>query len=314
MIFYILLKKKKTIMKANIYKITNIKTEDIYVGSTIQILKNRFKTHKSNANLNKPGKLYECMRKIGIEHFKIELLEVVDTDNKSSSSIGQKEKEYYDLLQPSLNMIAPKTLDMNKNTGLIYQVEFTNDKKFFYIGSTTSSIKFRLCQHKSASNSGTTPLYKFMKDHGKDNFAIKCLEDNVPISDLIIREEYWIKQMDPTLNKNTNLTMTEQERDRLKYLKNREKRLKQVTERRLLKRDEINAQKKEHYKKQCYQLNNAVIEPYKENPLFTCEMLEKQNLLNLKIIARRFDMKSFPKLKKDLIQEIIQYQELKFGI
>lgn len=297
-------------MKANIYKITNCKTDDIYVGSTIQTLKNRFKAHRSNANLNKRGKLYECMRENGVEHFKIELLEILDTDNKST--IGEKEKEYFYLLQPSLNMITPKNLNMDKNHGLIYKVEFIKNKTFFYIGSTTSPIDFRLCQHKSASNKGTTPLYKFMKEHGKDNFSIECVEDNVPVSELIVREDYWIKLMSPTLNKNVHLTITEQERDRLKYIKNREKRLKQVSERRLLKRDEINAQKMEHYRKQCEEFNNAVIVPYEENPLFTYEMLDKYNLLNLKIIARRFSIESFPKLKKDIINCIIQRQNSTF--
>jgi len=297
-------------MKANIYKITNCKTDDTYVGSTIQTLNNRFKAHRSNANLNKPGKLYDCMRENGVEHFKIELLEEIDI--QSQYEIGQKEKEYYDLLQPSLNMIAPKINNISKTLGLIYIVEFIKNKIYFYIGSTTSSIEFRLCQHKSASNTGTTPLYKFMKEHGKDNFSIECLEDNVPITDLISREDYWIKELKPTLNKNTNLTMTEQERDRLKYIKNREKRLRQVHERRLLKRDEINAQKMEHYRKQCEQLENAVIFPYDENPLFTFEILEKKNLLHLKIIARRFSINSFPKLKKDLIQDILLKQKLNF--
>jgi len=49
-------------MKAYIYKITSSKTTDFYVGSTIQELKNRFKTHKSDARLGKSKKLYECMR------------------------------------------------------------------------------------------------------------------------------------------------------------------------------------------------------------------------------------------------------------
>lgn len=252
------------------------------------------------------------MRTNGVEHFKIEVLEVVDTDSKST--VGEKEKEYYDLLQPSLNMIAPKNLNMNKVFGLIYKVEFIIDTAYFYIGSTTSSIDFRLCQHKSASNKGTTPLYKFMNEHGKDNFSIECVEDNVPISELIVREDYWIKEMNPTLNKNINLMITEQERDRLKYIKNREKRLKQVSERRLLKRDEINAQKMEHYRRQCEEFQNAVIVPYDENPFFTHEMLEKKNLLNLKIIARRFSIESFPKLKKDLIDQIIQRQDSTFQV
>ena len=53
--------------KALIYKISNTKTVDIYIGSTIQTLKLRFKAHRSNAKLNKNGKLYDCMRKNGIE-------------------------------------------------------------------------------------------------------------------------------------------------------------------------------------------------------------------------------------------------------
>jgi predicted GIY-YIG superfamily endonuclease len=48
-------------MKGYVYQITNSKTSDIYVGSTIQNIKNRFKTHKSNARLGKSQKLYECM-------------------------------------------------------------------------------------------------------------------------------------------------------------------------------------------------------------------------------------------------------------
>jgi hypothetical protein len=39
--------------KAQIYKISNTKTDGIYVGSTIQRLKDRFKAHRSNAKLNK---------------------------------------------------------------------------------------------------------------------------------------------------------------------------------------------------------------------------------------------------------------------
>ena len=61
--------------KAQIYKISNTKTVDIYIGSTVQTLKLRFKAHRSNAKLNKNGKLYDCIRENGIECFKIELLE-----------------------------------------------------------------------------------------------------------------------------------------------------------------------------------------------------------------------------------------------
>ena len=68
-------------MKAYIYKITNSKTNDIYIGSTNN-LKNRFKSHRSNARLNKNGKLYDCMREYGVENFQIETIEELDVESK----------------------------------------------------------------------------------------------------------------------------------------------------------------------------------------------------------------------------------------
>jgi len=298
-------------MIAYLYRIINDVTDDVYIGSTIQSIKQRFKAHRSNANLKKPGWLYDCMRDIGIHHFRIELLEEIEIEH--ISELGLKEREHCDRIRPSLNMILPKTNIEIKSTGRIYTIEYITDIRNFYIGSTTNSLEFRLCQHRSASNKGTTPLYTFMREHGKDNFSIRCVEDDIPVSDLIIREDHWIREMKPTLNKSIHLTITDQERDRMKYLKNREKRLRQVHERRLLKRDEINAQKMEHYRKQREILNNTVIVPYDNNPSFTEEHLQKQNLLNLKIIARRFSIHSFPNRKAELIRRVLDLQTQRFS-
>ena len=111
-------------MKGYIYKISNTKTSDIYIGSTIQEIKNRFKTHKSNARIGKKEKLYEFMREHGIDNFSIELLEECDLKNKKE--LGIKEKQYYNLLNPSLNMIEPKTNIEIKETGKIYRINYTN--------------------------------------------------------------------------------------------------------------------------------------------------------------------------------------------
>ena len=78
--------------KAYIYKITNTKTDDIYIGSTIQTIKNRFKAHKSNAKNKKNTLLYECMRENGIENFNVELLEEFSLSNKEEIGIKEKEK------------------------------------------------------------------------------------------------------------------------------------------------------------------------------------------------------------------------------
>ena len=304
-------------MTGFIYKITNTKTDNIYIGSTIQKLSFRFKSHKSNARLGKNGKLYDLMRSFGIEHFSIELLE--ECNIKTESDLCIKEKEYYEKLSPSLNMIAPR-IPENHDTARIYKLFYSLDDTQFYIGSTRKEILKRLADHRSASNNGSTPVYTLMREHGRENFDIECVEDDIPIGKLIIRENYWINELKPPLNKNTNLCITEKERDRLKYIKNREKRLKQVSERLLLKRDEINAQKREYYasnketiaekdKKKRKELQTKEITLYNENPNFTKSILTTFTVFGLKEIAKKFGLKFSPKLKPKLIEKILETQD-----
>ena len=231
---------------ARIYKIVNTKTVDIYIGSTIQTLRKRFKAHRSNAKLEKSGKLYDCMRSNGIEHFTIELLE--EFEIQKTEEIGIREREYYIKLNPTLNMKTPNII-INRDVGRIYKVFYILDKTKFYIGSTVKEIFARLTDHQSASINGKTPLYTYIREKGRDNFAIELVEDNIEIENLIIRENHWLQELNPPLNKNIFLTRTEKERDKAKYEKNKEKIKKRVSDRREIKRDEINAQKREHYAK-----------------------------------------------------------------
>ena len=310
-------------MKAYIYKITSSKTTDFYIGSTIQELKNRFKTHKSDAKLGKPKKLYDCMRQYGIENFIIEVVEEFEIENKRDPKLGEKESYYYHKLNPILNMITLRISEI-REYGRIYRIKYDENEKLFYIGSTQKELNNRLSAHKSASVNGTTPFYKFMRENGRDNFSIECIEDNILIDQLIVRENYWINELNPTLNKNTNLCITDQERDKIKYVKNKEKILERVYKRRLLKRDEINAQKREHYNKNKERISNAdkekrkllretVFEIYKESPNFTEEILSKYTVLELKAIAKRFNLKVSPRIKETLINKILETQKNMFG-
>lgn len=277
-------------MIGHIYRVVNAITDDVYVGSTIQTLKNRFKAHRSNASLDKPGKLYDLMRSVGVEHFRVELLETIEYE--CISELGNKEREHHERIQPTLNMKIPNMTQQTK-IGRIYKISYTEDISFFYIGSSINTIEKRLADHRSASNKGTTPFYTFMREHGRENFTIECLEEDVPTPDLIAREDHWIKVMKPTLNKNTNLMMTSQERDRLKFLKNREKRLEQIHERR---------------RRQQEILKNTVIVSYESSPGFTYEMLIGHQILSLKIIARRFGIRNFAPTKERLIYKILTAQ------
>lgn len=88
--------------KGNIYKITNIVNGKIYIGCTIHSLKRRFSEHlyrceKTDINT----KLYNSIRKYGIESFKIELIEECDLN-----VIYETEKKYielYDTFNNGLN-------------------------------------------------------------------------------------------------------------------------------------------------------------------------------------------------------------------
>ena len=218
---------------AYIYKITNKITDDFYIGSTIQSLKSRFKTHKINAKLNKNGLLYDLIRENNIKNFNIELIEEFKYNVKEE--IGIKERLYFKNLKPSLNMKMPN-ICITKEYGRIYRLFNKLDTTKFYIGSTIKNINKRLSDHQSASNNNTTPLYKYIKEQSRDNFSIEVVEDDIELENLIIRENYWINELKPSLNKNIFLTRTEKERDKDKYEKNKEKIKKRVNDRRVLKR------------------------------------------------------------------------------
>lgn len=70
-----------------IYKITNDINNKIYVGKTEFSIEKRFKEHCSDAfrDRNEKRPLYAAMRKYGIEHFKVELIE--ETKNPEEREI-----------------------------------------------------------------------------------------------------------------------------------------------------------------------------------------------------------------------------------
>lgn len=70
-------------MCGNIYKITNILTNKVYVGQTKKSITQRFSEHKHHAKV-KDDKLYLhlAMNKYGIDNFKVELIEECDTKEK----------------------------------------------------------------------------------------------------------------------------------------------------------------------------------------------------------------------------------------
>ena len=83
-----------TTTKTGIYKITNIKTKECYIGQAVD-LSTRFKQHcKYGLGIDTPAgnKLYKAMQEYGIWNFSWEILEEVP-----SIQLNEKEKYYIDL-------------------------------------------------------------------------------------------------------------------------------------------------------------------------------------------------------------------------
>lgn len=81
---------------AYIYQITNDINGKVYIGKTEQSIEKRFLEHCHDAckerNINRP--LYSAMRKYGLEHFHIEMLEQTDNPNERERYWIEKKRSF----------------------------------------------------------------------------------------------------------------------------------------------------------------------------------------------------------------------------
>ena len=73
--------------RGKIYKITNDINSKVYIGQTIQDVKNRFHNHCSKDDHNENMAIKRAIRKYGKEHFKIEIIE----DNILKKNLDERE-------------------------------------------------------------------------------------------------------------------------------------------------------------------------------------------------------------------------------
>jgi len=99
-------------MRGSVYKIVNTQNDYVYVGSTKQTLSKRMATHRSTCKKNNNNKLYKMMRLIGVEHFKIVLLEIVEFED--IYELRKKEDDYIGKFEKKTNM--KKAVRINENT------------------------------------------------------------------------------------------------------------------------------------------------------------------------------------------------------
>jgi group I intron endonuclease len=81
--------------KGKIYKIVNSENDIIYIGSTTQTLAGRMYGHRCNAKtLTKSCGIYKAIREIGIERFKIVIIE-----NYSCESLDELQAREYQIMK-----------------------------------------------------------------------------------------------------------------------------------------------------------------------------------------------------------------------
>ena len=91
---------------------------------------------------------------------------------------------------------------------IVYKITNSINKKV-YIGKTSRSLEWRLCEHiKKAKKRRNTHLYDAMNHYGYENFIIESLEQDISAKDINIREKHWIKVYD-SCNRIKGYNMTE---------------------------------------------------------------------------------------------------------
>ena len=114
---------------AYIYKITNDINEKIYIGKTEFDIQKRFKEHCKDAyrDRNKKRPLYAAMKKYGIEHFYIELIEETETPEEREKYWIEYYNSYHNGYNATLGGDGKKYIDYEKVIEL-YKY-FQNQKK-----------------------------------------------------------------------------------------------------------------------------------------------------------------------------------------
>ena len=107
-------KSKANYKQAKIYKIITTKDDMVYVGSTaLEYVTSRYATHKYNARKGETTKLYNHMRKVGVENCNIVLIEQYPCEN--SNQLRRREQHYIDEYRERYGEMCVNTTDAFQN-------------------------------------------------------------------------------------------------------------------------------------------------------------------------------------------------------
>ena len=123
-----------------IYKISCDVSDYVYIGSTCNSLKKRMRNHRKRVyryfDKNNYSPLYQYIRKIGVEHFKIELIKEFPCNNKQELLL--EERNEIDKINSKiiLNVLRPIVLNYNE-----VKVERRITRKEYYLKNKKTIIE-----------------------------------------------------------------------------------------------------------------------------------------------------------------------------
>lgn len=267
---------------SGIYKITNLITNDFYIGSSKNIYL-RWRDHKKPSSIKryKNQRMYKDFIAYGISNFKFEIIYKAN----AKDDIKLLEASYIAELQPSYNNLnyVPKKYDDTGRICGIYKIvnKVTDD---FYIGSSRD-IKARWHCHKNSNNYKKYPnskLYNAMFEYGIKNFDFIIVEE-CSKKDLFSREQYYIDTLKPVYNS----SIAKAKLSPAKYKKlYREKNIEKIKEKRAKWKEKNKKHESDHnrlyYSQLCY---------FNGETLKLCALaarFRKQGVLNATVEAKKY--------------------------
>lgn len=287
-----------------IYKLVNDENDDIYVGSTTQILPKRLGDHKNKYKRHSNGKSGYVTSFNILKYPSCKIILVENFPCNSKYELEARERYYIETLK-CVNKIKPamtNTLVDYKN-GKIYKI-INDENEDVYYGSTIQTLKERFESHKNDYKVYLNGKYDYVTSFEIVKYS-SCkiiLVENFPCKsryELEVRERYYIEKYKcvnkivPTRTckewKNDNKDILKEKRKQ-NYQENKEKIREEAKQYRLENKEKINKYNAQYYQENKEKCKKQANEYYAEN---TEKILEQKKQYGQYRMSWGGDMKCY---------------------
>ena len=177
---------------AYIYKITNDINQKVYIGKTEFSIEKRFKEHCQDAfrNRNEQRPLYSAMRKYGVEHFQIELIEETKIPEEREQYWIKFYNSYHNGYNATLGGDGKKYINYDTILALYDEGVLTQKEIADECNCSIDSVRHIVYQNRNNVNWALPKVRDTLRQQPK---AVKCIEYN-KIFHSIVAAARWVEQ------------------------------------------------------------------------------------------------------------------------